>query len=141
MIALSQLSRAVETRGGAKRPQLSDLRESGSLEQDADLVAFLYRAEYYGILEDENGQSMKGISEFIVAKHRNGALDTAKMAFRDTCAKFCDLDDNIFTTQAKPTPVSYPNPATKGGDAGFPTTFPASILTQSRRANEEDIPF
>lgn len=142
VIALSQLSRAVETRGGSKRPQLSDLRESGSLEQDADLVAFLYRAEYYGIFEDEHGQSLKGISEFIVAKHRNGALDTAKMAFRDTCAKFCDLEDNTFSTPAKSTPaVSYPNPATKGGDAGFPTTFPASILTQSRRTNDEDIPF
>jgi replicative DNA helicase len=72
VIALSQLSRAVETRGGDKRPMLSDLRDSGSLEQDSDMVLFLYRPEYYGITEDENGNSTKGLAELIPAKFRNG---------------------------------------------------------------------
>jgi len=77
IIALSQLSRAVETRGGSKRPVLSDLRESGALEQDANTVIFLYRPEYYGVMEDETGRSLKGIGEWIVAKQRSGAVDTA----------------------------------------------------------------
>ncbi|MBQ5622474.1 MAG: replicative DNA helicase, partial [Alistipes sp.] len=72
MIALSQLSRATETRGGSKRPQLSDLRESGAIEQDADIVAFIHRPEYYGINTDENGMPTAGMAEIILAKHRNG---------------------------------------------------------------------
>lgn len=91
IIALSQLSRAVETRGGDKRPQLSDLRESGAIEQDADLVCFLYRPEYYKILEDHYGSTL-GIGEVIVAKHRNGALDTVLLRFIPELAKFADLD-------------------------------------------------
>ncbi|CAG0909780.1 unnamed protein product, partial [Cyprideis torosa] len=96
VIALSQLSRAVEVRGGSKRPQLSDLRESGAIEQDADIVSFIYRPEYYQILEDENGQSLKGVAEIIIAKHRNGALDTVKVKFTDQFAKFSNLDDPAF---------------------------------------------
>lgn len=96
VIALSQLSRAVEIRGGAKRPQLSDLRESGSLEQDADIVGFLYRPEYYQILEDEEGQSLKGVAEFIIAKHRNGPLATKYMKFRSNLTKFEDIAANDY---------------------------------------------
>ena len=81
IIALSQLSRSVETRGGDKRPSLSDLRESGAIEQDADIVMFLYRAEYYGITEDQDGNSTAGLGELIIAKHRNGALDSVFMKF------------------------------------------------------------
>ena len=92
IIALSQLSRAVEIRGGDKRPQLSDLRESGSIEQDADMVIFLYRPEYYGINTDEDGNSLQGVGEVIIAKHRNGSLDTAKLKFIGKFTKFCDLD-------------------------------------------------
>jgi len=91
IIALSQLSRAVETRGGDKRPMLSDLRESGAIEQDADLVCFLYRPEYYKIYEDESGSTL-GIGEVIIAKHRNGALDTVRLRFIPELAKFTDLE-------------------------------------------------
>ncbi|HLA64368.1 MAG TPA: replicative DNA helicase [Rhodothermales bacterium] len=91
VIALSQLSRAVETRGGDKRPMLSDLRESGSIEQDADVVGFIYRAEKYGITVDDNGNSTEGIAELILAKQRNGPIGTAKMAFVNQFALFANL--------------------------------------------------
>ncbi len=87
VIALSQLSRAVEQRGTNKRPQLSDLRESGSIEQDADVVCFLYRPEYYGITTDEEG-STQGMAEVIVGKQRNGPVGTAKVAFIKQYARF-----------------------------------------------------
>lgn len=103
VIALSQLSRAVETRGGEKRPMLSDLRESGSIEQDADMVIFLYRPEYYGILEDEAGNSVQGMGEVIVAKNRAGSLDTVKLRFIGKYTKFCDLDSGFGSK-------SYPDP-------------------------------
>lgn len=101
VIALSQLSRAVETRGGTKRPQLSDLRESGALEQDADIVGFLYRPEYYGIKEDENGNSLEGKALLIIAKHRNGALDDVAMNFDKPTATFFD-PDTVFEQAASP---------------------------------------
>jgi replicative DNA helicase len=85
IIALSQLSRAVEQRTD-KRPILSDLRESGSIEQDADLVAFIYRDEYYN---DESDQ--QGLAEVILAKHRNGPTDSVKLSFLKRYAKFTDL--------------------------------------------------
>jgi replicative DNA helicase len=81
IIALAQLSRAVETRGGSKIPQLSDLRESGSIEQEADIVKFLYRPEYYGITDDQQGISTIGKAEIIVAKYRNGRAGTNKVKF------------------------------------------------------------
>ena len=129
VIALSQLSRAVETRGGNKRPMLSDLRESGAIEQDADIVSFIYRPEYYSILEDEEGNSLKGIGEIIIAKHRNGALGTVKLKFTDHFAKFSNLDDPDF------------NQLLQAGsmDPGSTT----NIITRPSRMNndDEDIPF
>tara|TARA_B100000513_G_C11903194_1_gene185980 strand:- start:3431 stop:4906 length:1476 start_codon:yes stop_codon:yes gene_type:complete len=97
IVALSQLSRAVETRGGDKRPMLSDLRESGAIEQDADIVCFIYRPEYYGFTEWPNttpGQDpdCQGQGEIIVAKHRNGSLENIKLRFIPQLAKFTDLD-------------------------------------------------
>lgn len=92
IIALSQLSRAVESRGGIKRPQLSDLRESGAIEQDADMVLFIYRPEYYKVEFDEENQPTRGMAEIIIAKHRNGALETVKLKFIDRLAKFTDMD-------------------------------------------------
>jgi len=92
VLALSQLSRGVETRGGDKRPQLSDLRESGSIEQDADIVMFLYRPEYYKITVDEDGMPTQGVGEVIIAKHRNGSTGTAKLKFIGKYTKFADFD-------------------------------------------------
>nr|WP_322624005.1 replicative DNA helicase [uncultured Flavobacterium sp.] len=95
VIALSQLSRAVETRGSSKRPLLSDLRESGAIEQDADIVSFIYRPEYYKIEEwdDEEQSPTQGQAEFIVAKHRNGGLDNIRLKFIGSLGKFDNLDD------------------------------------------------
>lgn len=91
VIALAQLSRQVEQRGGDKRPQLSDLRESGSIEQDADVVCFLYRAEYYGIVTDDTGQSTHGLAEVIVGKQRNGPTGSVSLHFVKEYARFENL--------------------------------------------------
>jgi len=93
IVALSQLNRSVEMRSGSKRPQLSDLRESGAIEQDADMVIFIHRPEKYGITEDEDGNSTVGLAEIIVAKHRNGPVGDVQLRFRDETAKFVELDD------------------------------------------------
>jgi replicative DNA helicase len=93
IIALSQLNRAVESRTGNKRPQLSDLRESGAIEQDADVVCFIHRPEKYGMLVDDEGNSTIGIAEIIVAKHRNGAVGDIRLRFRDEIARFVELDE------------------------------------------------
>ncbi|MCF8234628.1 MAG: replicative DNA helicase [Bacteroidales bacterium] len=109
IIALSQLSRAVETRGGSKKPILSDLRESGAIEQDADLVIFLYRPEYYKIEEDEEGNITKGTAEVLIAKHRNGPLKDIRLKFIDRFARFEDLEagDNEFDGSVSD--YDYPN--------------------------------
>lgn len=111
VIALSQLSRAVEIRGGSKRPQLSDLRESGSIEQEADAVVFIYRPAYYKILEGENGEDLAKAAELIFAKHRNGPVDTVDLKFDDTCARFYEDD---FSDQFPATPPPF-SPALPGG--------------------------
>lgn len=90
IIALSQLNRSVEVRGGDKRPQLSDLRESGAIEQDADLVLFIYRPEYYKITQDAEGRDTSGMAEIIIAKHRNGAVGSVKVRFIHHLAKFIE---------------------------------------------------
>lgn len=96
VIALSQLSRNVEQRGsGSKVPQLSDLRESGAIEQDADMVLFIYRPEYYNLTEDESGQSTHGKAEIHIAKHRNGALGMAPLRYINHLAKFTDLEEHM----------------------------------------------
>jgi len=95
VIALSPLSRGAETRGGDKRPQLSDLRESGSIEQDADIVMFLYRPEYYKITVDEDGLPTQGVGEVIIAKHRNGSIGSVKLKFIGKYTKFADFDDPV----------------------------------------------
>ncbi len=95
IIALSQLNRGVEQREGneGKRPQLSDLRESGAIEQDADMVCFIHRPEYYKIYQDEKGRDLRGMAEIIIAKHRNGAVGDVLLRFRGEFARFQNPDD------------------------------------------------
>ena len=97
IIALSQLNRGVEQREGneAKRPQLSDLRESGAIEQDADMVLFIHRPEYYHIYKDDQGNDLRGMAQIIIAKHRNGGVGDVLLTFKGKFARFQNPDDNI----------------------------------------------
>lgn len=125
VIALSQLSRAVETRGGEKRPQLSDLRESGAIEQDADIVTFIYRPDYYGLEEGGSFDTPKDIAEIILAKHRNGGLGTVNLRFIGEYTKFEDPGESGFV----------------GGDFGNPfgTDNFNAMITRPSRLNTGDV--
>ena len=92
ILALSQLNRTVENREGleGKRPQLSDLRESGAIEQDADMVLFVHRPEYYHILTDEKGNDLRGMAQIIIAKHRKGATGDVLLTFKGQFTRFQD---------------------------------------------------
>ena len=134
VIALSQLSRAVETRGGDKRPQLSDLRESGAIEQDADMVMFIYRPEYHGFTENDQGQSTTGHAEILIAKHRNGALKNVNVRFIDRLAKFVDFDSSDGNYDAHAGMEPSPDFPTGGG--------PSTITRGSKMNNDiEEDPF
>ncbi len=114
VIALSQLSRAVENRpGGSKRPMLSDLRESGAIEQDADMVLFLYRPEYYGLDQDEDGMPTAGVGEVIIAKHRNGEVGKVKLKFVGKFVKFTDLDEEAYSVNTNADPFSTLSPSSQ----------------------------
>lgn len=105
IIALSQLSRAVEQRGakeGSRVPQLSDLRESGAIEQDADMVMFLYRPEYYEMSQNAEGESVKGLTEVKIAKHRNGSLETIKLKALLHIQKFTNWDEDPYSSIGLP---------------------------------------
>ena len=120
VIALSQLSRDVEKRGGSKRPQMADLRDSGSLEQDADIVIFLYRAEYYKILEDANGESTVGMAEFIIAKNREGPIGTAMARFSPILGFNDIIPESKFPASS---PVDFTLPASVRPEAGENVPF------------------
>ncbi|MCL2650244.1 MAG: replicative DNA helicase [Candidatus Azobacteroides sp.] len=119
IIALSQLNRGVESRVGneGKRPQLSDLRESGAIEQDADMVCFIHRPEYYKIYVDEKGNDLTGKAEIIVAKHRNGATGDVLLSFKSEFARFQNIDEDQiigefqsrYNGQVDLAPVDFPD--------------------------------
>ena len=101
IVALSQLNRSVESRTDGKRPQLSDLRDSGAIEQDADIVCFIHRPEYYIKSDvDANGNDIRGLAEFILAKHRSGSVGDVKMRFRAQFARFENWDENYNLVQS-----------------------------------------
>ncbi|MBQ7526986.1 MAG: replicative DNA helicase [Bacteroidaceae bacterium] len=129
IIALSQLNRGVESREGieGKRPQLSDLRESGAIEQDADIVCFIHRPEYYKIFQDEQGNDWRGKAMFIVAKHRNGSVGDIKLAFRSELARFTDLDNVV--------PLPNSQESDMGGRFVSPKMTPEEMAESDRIAN------
>ncbi len=126
VIALSQLSRAVETRGGDKRPMLSDLRESGAIEQDADIVTFIYRPEYYQA--EGNIDLPDDVAQIIIAKHRNGSLEDVNLRFIADYVKFVPLGSAGFSR-----PFSM-----GGGDQGDPFGKVDDSITISSRINTDD---
>lgn len=139
IIALSQLNRSVESREG-KRPQLSDLRESGAIEQDADMVIFIHRPEYYGITEDDEGNSLRNVAEIIIAKHRNGAVGDVRLSFRKELARFVDLEEypSDFDPMAMQTFSSKMN-EDRGGNFNPPAfSIPVGNPFES---STDDIPF
>jgi len=137
IIALSQLSRAVETRKESKMPQLSDLRESGAIEQDADMVMFIYRPEYYEVMNNEMGESTKGETHIRIAKHRNGSLDTVKLKALLHIQKFEEWDgDNNggiagLPSNYKPVGPSPSSPGAGGGNEG------GRFFVQSSKMNNQ----
>jgi replicative DNA helicase len=136
VIALSQLSRAVENRpGGSKKPMLSDLRESGAIEQDADMVLFLYRPEYYGLDQDENGNPTAGIGEVIIAKHRNGETGSVPLRFIGKYVKFADLEDGFGGISASENTASDPF-----SSLGPSSQFESITLKPKNWDNDEEEP-
>ncbi len=145
VIALSQLSRAVETRGGSKRPLLSDLRESGAIEQDADIVSFIYRPEYYKIDEwdDEDRTPTAGQAEFIVSKHRNGGLDEIRLKFIGHLGRFENLETFDFPTEIHSRMNDAANDDTFKTDS-FPSAdeaFGSSMNDDLTPDDDNDVPF
>jgi replicative DNA helicase len=132
----------VETRGGDKKPMLSDLRESGAIEQDADIVAFIYRPEYYQIDVDAEGNPTAGTGTIIIAKHRNGALAEVRLRFIGRLAKFANLEGYDYdnpqygesTMKANTSFTSGSNPASNG-----PTTI--TISSKLNTMDDDDEPF
>ena len=141
VIALSQLSRAVETRGGTKRPLLSDLRESGAIEQDADIVSFIYRPEYYKIDEwdDDDHGPTEGQGEFIVAKHRNGGLDEIRLKFLGHLGKFEDLEEFGYSNEFHSRMNAAANDDTF--KASPDQAFDSSMNDNLKEEDEGDFPF
>ncbi|MDR1381424.1 MAG: replicative DNA helicase [Tannerella sp.] len=141
IIALSQLNRGVEARSGleGKRPQLSDLRESGAIEQDADMVCFIHRPEYYGIREDSNGRDLTGLAEIIVAKHRNGATGDVWLAFKNNFVRFENCSDSNGDSRDFTSKMT----ATPGGDNTSPSAMPPIGNNEDfiRQHNDGPLPF
>ena len=141
VIALSQLSRQVETRGGDKRPLLSDLRESGAIEQDADIVAFIYRPEYYNLDQDADGNSTAGTGTIIIAKHRNGALGDVKLRFIGRLAKFTNLEGYDYDNSQYGEAVKANTGFNSGSSSTEGNTTTITISSKLNTMDDDDEPF
>ena len=148
IIALSQLNRSVENRTDGKRPQLSDLRESGAIEQDADIVCFIHRPEYYTkASEDSEGNDIRGLAEFILAKHRSGGVGDVKMRFIGSYARFDNWDDNynsIRNTEPYESKMNDEEPADTGSinmNVPMPENQPPRNVDFLMSKGEEPVPF
>lgn len=144
VIALSQLSRAVETRSAlSKRPMLSDLRESGAIEQDADIVSFIYRPEYYNLGEwdDEEASSTAGQAEFIIAKHRNGSLESIRLKFIGSLGKFDNLEDNNVGDDYLPSTMNSGQDDNPFQTKNLPTANEAFGFEDKSYKDDSDVPF
>lgn len=155
IVALSQLNRSVESRGAdskdGKRPQLSDLRESGAIEQDADIVCFIHRPEYYFRSgQDAMGNDIRGVAEFIIAKHRSGRVDDVKMKFTSRFARFENWDDaSTLETGTMPSRMNSAANAVPEAAARVPALTPGmspfaggSAMDALKPAvHAEDVPF
>ncbi len=139
IIALSQLNRGVEKRDGeeGKRPQLSDLRESGAIEQDADIVCFIHRPEYYGMSVDADNRDQRGMAEFIIAKHRNGATGIVRMKFRKEFARFEDLHE----TQYMPMPSEVDTSISSSAPYNEVPFLPEDNPMMPGSGNDNSVPF
>jgi replicative DNA helicase len=126
VLALSQLSRAVEQRPGTdgKVPQLSDLRESGAIEQDADMVLFVHRPEYYHIYQDEQGNDLHGMAQIIIAKHRKGSTGTVLLNFRGEFTRFANPEDAASFAPPPPDGGEYRGSALDDPFVGAPDGAP-----------------
>lgn len=143
VIALSQLSRAVETRGSSKRPLLSDLRESGAIEQDADIVSFIYRPEYYKIEEwdDDERSPTQGQGEFIIAKHRNGSLENIRLKFLGHLGKFDNLDEFGTVFDDLPSKMNLDDQSNPFITPNLPTPNEAFGSNMNNYDDDSDVPF
>lgn len=146
IVALSQLNRSVESRGDSKdgkRPQLSDLRESGAIEQDADIVCFIHRPEYYLRSDhDAEGNDIRGLAEFIVAKHRSGRVDDVKMRFRKEFARFENWEETPGLTVTSVGSVLNGGGSGSGFGAASSTPFSGgSVTILPESPADEPVPF
>lgn len=138
VIALSQLNRSVETRGGSKRPQLSDLRESGSIEQDADMVLFIYRPEYYQLELFEDNTPAAGLAEIMFAKNRHGSTSNVRIQFKSQLTKFCDKGDDLESSFSSPSDGISPNDNFQYYDSGINGDSDADL---SKMDFSDDLPY
>ena len=140
VLVLSQLNRSVESRGGDKKPVLSDLRESGAIEQDADIVSFIHRPEYYNLMEDEAGPT-QGIGNIIIAKHRNGSTGTIRLKFIGKYAKFDNLDSFGMEDDFNPGMGMSSMPIGSDFDAGGNANSENFVIKQSKMNEVDDDDF